>query len=88
MALTKIASGGRTGVDRAALDAALAVGFPCGGRGSCPAQRIRKGHARHRSRSRATKANADAAKRSRRRSRQEWLGAVEKILSKHDHEDI
>jgi Circularly permutated YpsA SLOG family len=33
MALTKIVSGGRTGVDRAALDAALAVGFPCGGRG-------------------------------------------------------
>ncbi|MGA2841603.1 MAG: putative molybdenum carrier protein [Steroidobacteraceae bacterium] len=34
MVLTKIVSGGQTGVDRAALDAALAVGFPCGGR--CP----------------------------------------------------
>jgi hypothetical protein len=31
MALSKIISGGQTGVDRAALDAALAVGFPCGG---------------------------------------------------------
>jgi Circularly permutated YpsA SLOG family len=31
MALVKIISGGQTGVDRAALDAALAVGFPCGG---------------------------------------------------------
>jgi hypothetical protein len=37
MALTKIISGGQTGVDRAALDAALAVGFPCGG--WCPADR-------------------------------------------------
>ncbi len=30
----KIVSGGQTGVDRAALDAALALGVPCGGR--CP----------------------------------------------------
>lgn len=35
--LTKIVSGGQTGVDRGALDAALAVGFPCGG--WCPADR-------------------------------------------------
>lgn len=31
MALEKIISGGQTGVDRAALDAALAGDFPCGG---------------------------------------------------------
>jgi hypothetical protein len=31
MALAKIVSGGQTGVDRGALDAALEVGFPCGG---------------------------------------------------------
>lgn len=29
--LTKIISGGQTGVDRGALDAALEAGFPCGG---------------------------------------------------------
>jgi hypothetical protein len=37
LALVKIISGGQTGVDRAALDAALAVGFACGG--WCPADR-------------------------------------------------
>jgi hypothetical protein len=31
MALKKIVSGGETGVDRAALDAALGAKFPCGG---------------------------------------------------------
>ena len=31
MAVKKIVSGGQTGVDRAALDAALAAQFPCGG---------------------------------------------------------
>ena len=37
MALAKVISGAQTGVDRAALDAALAAGFPCGG--WCPADR-------------------------------------------------
>jgi hypothetical protein len=37
MPLSKIISGGQTGVDRAALDAALAVSFPCGG--WCPGDR-------------------------------------------------
>jgi hypothetical protein len=37
MALSKIISGGQTGVDRAALDAALAAKFRCGG--WCPADR-------------------------------------------------
>jgi hypothetical protein len=37
MALTKIVSGGQTGVDRGALDAALAAGFACGG--WCPQDR-------------------------------------------------
>jgi hypothetical protein len=37
MVLAKIVSGGQTGVDRAALDVALAVDFPCGG--WCPADR-------------------------------------------------
>ena len=31
MTLAKIISGGQTGVDRGALDAALEAGFPCGG---------------------------------------------------------
>ena len=35
--LKKIVSGGQTGVDRGALDAALPRGFPCGG--YCPAGR-------------------------------------------------
>lgn len=34
MALESIISGGQTGVDRGAIDAALALGFPCGG--TCP----------------------------------------------------
>jgi hypothetical protein len=38
MALTKIISGGQTGVDRGALDAALEAGFPCGG--WCPKGRL------------------------------------------------
>ena len=37
MSLHKIVSGGQTGVDRGALDAALAAEFPCGG--WCPADR-------------------------------------------------
>jgi hypothetical protein len=37
MALKKIVSGGQTGVDRGALDAALVAGFKCGG--WCPAGR-------------------------------------------------
>jgi hypothetical protein len=35
--VVKIVSGGQTGVDRGALDAALGVGFPCGG--WCPGDR-------------------------------------------------
>lgn len=31
MTITKIVSGGQTGVDRAALDVALEIGIPCGG---------------------------------------------------------
>jgi hypothetical protein len=37
MPLSKIISGGQTGVDRGALDAALVAGFECGG--WCPADR-------------------------------------------------
>jgi len=37
MVLAKIVSGGQTGVDRGALDAALAAGFACGG--WCPKDR-------------------------------------------------
>ncbi len=36
--VTRIVSGGQTGVDRAALDVALALGFPCGG--WCPRGRL------------------------------------------------
>lgn len=38
MALAKIVTGGQTGIDRGALDAALEAGFPCGG--WAPAGRI------------------------------------------------
>jgi hypothetical protein len=38
VALKKIVSGGQTGADRGALDAALDVGFPCGG--WCPPGRL------------------------------------------------
>jgi putative molybdenum carrier protein len=37
LAIIKIVSGGQTGVDRGALDAALVADFPCGG--WCPANR-------------------------------------------------
>jgi hypothetical protein len=37
MALSKIVTGGQTGVDRGALDAALVAGFPCGW--WCPSDR-------------------------------------------------
>lgn len=37
MTVVKIISGGQTGVDRAALDAAISAGIPCGG--FCPAGR-------------------------------------------------
>jgi len=38
MKLTRIISGGQTGVDRAALDMAIHGGFACGG--WCPAGRL------------------------------------------------
>lgn len=36
--IEKIVSGGQTGVDRGALDAALSLDFPCGG--WCPEGRV------------------------------------------------
>jgi hypothetical protein len=36
--VVKIVSGGQTGIDRGALDAALAANFPCGG--WCPGDRM------------------------------------------------
>ena len=44
--LTKIISGGQTGVDRAALDAALYNDFPCGG--YCPKGRLAEDGSIHR----------------------------------------
>ena len=38
MPLSKIISGAQTGIDRSALDAALELGFPCGG--ACPQDRV------------------------------------------------
>ncbi len=38
MLCQKVISGGQTGVDRGALDAALSLGFPCGG--WCPKNRL------------------------------------------------
>ena len=38
MPLSKIISGAKTGIDRGALDAALALGFLCGG--ACPQDRV------------------------------------------------
>ena len=38
MTVTKVISGGQTGVDRAALDVALELGIPCGG--WCPRDRL------------------------------------------------
>ena len=38
MPVSKIISGAQTGIDRGALDAALALGFPCGG--ACPQDRV------------------------------------------------
>jgi hypothetical protein len=38
MPLSKIISGAQTGIDRGALDAALEMGFPCGG--ACPQGRV------------------------------------------------
>ena len=38
MPLSKVISGAQTGIDRGALDAALALGFPCGG--ACPQDRV------------------------------------------------
>ena len=38
MPLSKIISGAQSGIDRGALDAALELGFPCGG--ACPQDRV------------------------------------------------
>ena len=38
MPLSKINSGAQTGIDRGSLDAAQALGFPCGG--ACPQDRV------------------------------------------------
>lgn len=63
-ALERIVSGGQTGVDRGALDAALALGFPCGG--WCPAGRKAEDGAIPRRYPVAELPSADYAARTRR----------------------